>query len=176
MAHFEVTRRYNKLDTPGTWTLDGQPFCVGLELPRTPLVAGGLHCIDPGEYRLVMAYSPRFSRQRGQVTYMPRVLDLLGETTYFHGRDFDLCGILAHGGNLVNSIPFGQAGGPRSATYDASDELRSDSDGCLLVGTGFTAPSRGKTGLYSSRAALDKLMAVLRQADAHKTLVTLTIQ
>lgn len=152
--------------------VDGVAQCKILELPLTPLVVGGIFAIPAGTYRIVITKSPRFSVLAGHDVFLMRILDLPGHTTLHHGRPIDECGILIHGGNVVNSIPVGQKGGPKPGRYDVNDPNRTDSDGCLLAGSGWGANNKSTTG---SRVALAPLQAKVQAAlDRHEP-VTLTI-
>ena len=98
--------------------------------------------------------------------------DLPGHTTLFHGKPINDCGIRLHGGNVVNSIPVGQEGGPKPGPYDVNDQKRTDSDGCPLAGTAWGADGKSTTG---SQAALAPLQAKVQAALDRGEAVTLTI-
>ena len=167
----------NRFDKGSNWTrsllaVDGQPECKILELPVVPLVAGGIFAIPAGNYQLIIDRSTRFSARAGRDMYMLHVLDLPGHTTLFHGQPIDTCGIRLHGGNVVNSIPVGFLGGPQPGPYDVNDAHRTDSDGCLLAGTGWGVDGKSTTG---SQAALAPLQAKVQAALNRGEAVTLTI-
>lgn len=167
----------NRFDKGSNWTrsllaVDGVPECKILELPLVPLVPGGIFAIPAGEYQVVITRSPRFSARAGRDVLLMRLLDLPGHTTRFHGKHIDDCGILIHGGNVVNSILVGQKGGPKPGPYDVSDPNRTDSDACLLAGSAWGADGKSTTG---SRNALGPLQAKVQAALDRGEAVTLTI-
>lgn len=167
----------DRFDKGANWmrsnlTVDGVAQCKILELPPKPLVPGGIFAIPAGTYRIVIERSPRFSARAGHNVFLMRLLDLPSHTTLFHGKPIDECGILLHGGNVVNSIPVGQKGGPRPGPYDVNDPNRTDSDACLLAGSGWGANNRSTTG---SRVALEPLQAKVQAALNRHEPVTLTI-
>jgi hypothetical protein len=155
------------------WLVDNQPECVGLELPLMPYVPGGLHAIPAGQYQVTYTKSARFSRLVGHDVFLPLILDLPERTTptLFNGVPLNDCGIRIHGGNVVNSIPVGRPGGPQS-TYNENDPNRTDSDGCLLVGTSFGADGKS---LVCSQDALRPLVDKIAAAYAAQQVISLTI-
>jgi hypothetical protein len=152
--------------------VDTAPQCVFLELPLKPLVPGGLFAIPAGTYQLIVNQSTRFSALAGHPVYLPLLLDLPGHTTLFHGRPLNDCGIRQHGGNVVNSIPQGQPGGPQPGPYNVNDPHRTDSIGCQLAGTAFGSDHRSTV---SSRAALGPYQALLQAAQDRGEAITLTV-
>ena len=152
--------------------VDGIPNCVFLELPLKPLVDGGLLAIPAGHYQLIVNQSTRFSAIAGRPVFLPLVLDLPGTTTLYHGRPLNECGIRQHGGNVVNSIPQGQFGGPKPGRYDVSDPHRTDSIGCQLAGQ-FFGPDHRST--VNSRAALVPYIALLVAAQQRKEQILFSV-
>lgn len=152
--------------------VDTVPQCVFLELPLQPLVPGGLFAIPAGQYQIIVNQSTRFSALAGHPVFLPLILDLPGHTTLFHGKALNDCGIRQHSGNVVNSIPQGQPGGPKPGAYDVNDPHRTDSIGCQLAGTAF---GPGGRSTVSSRAALAPYQALLQAAQDRKETIYLTI-
>ena len=166
-----------RFDKGSNWTrsllaVDGKPECKILELPVTPLVAGGIFAIPAGTYAVTIDRSNRFSARAGHDVYLIHITDLPGHTTLFHGKPLSECGIRLHGGNVVNSIPVGFLGGPQPGPYDVNDAHRTDSDGCLLAGTDWGVDGKSTTG---SQAALAPLQAKVQAALNRGEAVTLTI-
>lgn len=168
VARFEAT----PYCTRSTLTVDGVAQAVILELPLVPLVAGGTFAFPPGAYQLVVNRSNRFSLIAGHDVILPLIQDLPGRTTLFHGRPVNECGLRQHGGNVVNSIPVGQKGGPKPGPYDVNDPNRTDSEGCQLLGVAFGADRRSTV---SSRAALAPYLAKLLAAQARRESIFLTV-
>lgn len=167
----------NRFEKGSNWTrsllaVDGVPQCKILELPVTPLVAGGIFAIPAGTYRVIINQSTRFSARAGHPVFLMLLLDLPGHTTLFHGKPINDCGIRLHGGNVVNSIPVGHPGGPNPGPYNVNDAKRTDSDACLLAGTAWGADGKSTTG---SQAALAPLQAKVQAALNRGEAVTLTI-
>ena len=162
----------NPYCTRARWIIDGVVKCLGLELPLTPLVPGGLRALAAGHYKIIVNQSNRFTELAGHPVILPLILDLAGNTTIFNGKPLIECGIRQHGGNVVNSIPEGQPGGPKPGRYDLNDPNRTDSIGCMLAGTAWGADNRSTTG---SRAALAPYMAQLLAAQNRKEAIFLTI-
>jgi hypothetical protein len=156
-----------------TWWVDGFAQCVGIELPAVPLVPGGLRALAAGTYAVRTAYSPRFSGLTGKPTFKPRLFDLPGRTTLFGGRPLNECGVEIHSGNVVNSIPAGQPGGPKPGPYDPNDPHRTDAHGCLLTGTAFGADGHSTV---NSRVAFEALNAKILAAEAAHEGIKLTIR
>lgn len=162
----------NPYCTRASWLIDGVHQCYGMELPLTALVPGGLSALAAGHYKLIVNQSTRFSALAGHPVILPLVLDLAGLTTIFNGRALNDCGIRQHGGNVVNSIPEGQPGGPKPGRYDVNDPHRTDSIGCMLAGSAWGADNRSTTG---SRDALAPYIAKLLAAQNRKETIFLTI-
>lgn len=172
--HLVITRFDKGLNwTRSLLSVDGVAQCKVLELPLVPLVPHGIFAIPAGNYRVVIDRSTRFSARAGHDVYLMHVLDLPGHTTLFHGQPIDECGIRIHGGNVVNSIPVGQKGGPKPGPYDVNDPNRTDSDACLLAGTAWGTDNKSTTG---SQAALAPLQAKVQAALHRGEQVTLTVQ
>ena len=158
--------------TLSNWTIDDIVFCVAIELPLQPPVPGGLCAIPAGTYRVIIERSPNFSQLAGHDVFLPHLYDLPGYTTSFHGLALDNCGILIHGGNVVNGIPKCQPGGPQPGPYSVKDPLRTDSEGCLLVGTDF---GDDKKSIINSQIALAKLKERIQGAGRAGQLVSITL-
>lgn len=83
MKIFTIMRtQYLKDRTLGTLYVNGEFLAYTLEDAARPVKIPGETCIQPGVYKLVRSYSPRFKRDT------PRLLDVPG-----------FGGILMHGGN-----------------------------------------------------------------------------
>jgi len=138
------------------------------------LIPGGLYAIPAGQYQVQYTRSERFSILAGQDIWLPVVLDLpvCATPTLFHGKPIDDCGIRIHGGNVVNSILWGQPGGPASPVYNVNDPNRTDSEGCLLVGIAFGSDDKS---LLESQAALRPLVTKIANACDNGVSITLTI-
>ena len=168
IARFEAT----KYCTRATLTVDGVKQGVILELPLVPLVTGGLFAFPAGDYQILVNRSNRFSALAGHDVILPLIQDLPGRTTLFHGQPVNGCGLRQHGGNVVNSIPVGQKGGPKPGPYDVNDPNRTDSDGCQLLGVSFGPDQRSTV---SSRAALAPYLAKLLAAQGRGEPIFLTL-
>ena len=168
IARFEAT----PYCTRATLAVDGVQEAVILELPLKPLVPGGTFAFPAGNYQLVVNRSNRFSLIAGHDVILPLIQDLPGRTTLFHGQPVNGCGLRQHGGNVVNSIPVGQKGGPKPGPYNVNDPNRTDSEGCQLLGSSFGADHRSTV---SSRAALAPYLAKLTAAQSRGETIFLTV-
>lgn len=133
--------------TLSTWYVNGRYQCVGLE----DVVRGqgqpkvfGQTAIPAGTYQLRNTPSARFGR------VLPQLFDQPGHTTLFGSRPLDECGVRIHPGNYAT-----------------------DTEGCLLPGTGVAA---GGTMVTNSRQAFEALLKKITQALADHESITLTIR
>lgn len=162
----------NKYCTRSRAYVDGVLVCVFLELPLQPLVVGGLRALVDGEYQVIVNKSNRLSLAAGRDVFTPLILDLPGHTTIFNGKPLNECGIRQHSGNVVNSIPQGQPGGPAPGPYNVNDPNRTDVIGCMIAGTGFGA---GNRSTVNSRIAMAKYQPILLAAQNRREAITLTV-
>jgi hypothetical protein len=133
--------------TLSTWYVDGKYQCVGIE----DVVRGqgqpkifGQTAIPVGTYQVRNTMSTRFKK------VLPQLFDVDGKATLFGGRPIDKCGVRIHPGNYAT-----------------------DTEGCLLPGTGIAASG---TMVTSSVVAFNQLFTKITQALEDKEAVTLTIR
>lgn len=153
--------------------VDGALTFAGLELPTQAPPGATLRAMPTGKFIVRMTRSNKFSKRAGVDVYLPQIFDRPGNVTIWKGRAVDNCGLRLHSGNVVNAIPFGQPGGPKQLGYNANDPNRTDSDGCPLVGLGFTGDGESIT---RGRDAQKLLIELIEAAAARGEVVELSVE